>query len=315
MKQTKCVYTGKGDKLYLCKVFYIGKLTLILMLSAVIVRTVITLKKSGEIFAPTSAASSENTSVVEATGAAEISPENYSAIIEQNIFSGKGSSLRANTSFRSNNASDMVRSDGKELGLALYGTICGSPPVSRAIIKDLETNELGLYRQGDTVADARIETIKKDAVVLLHNGQRKILNISMGQSRRQEADGAQSAPAKNISETANTNPPAWPDTAVGVGLTTVGVKSGDSEGVLKKAVIEPYIVDGEVEGLRITGLEDKGIAKALGLRNGDIIRRVNGHRLTNKQKAYQIFKKASSQPAMDIELLRDNKTKKLSFAM
>lgn len=285
------------------------------MLSAVIVRTVITLKKSGEIFAATSAAGSENSGAVEAAGAAEISPENYSVIIEQNIFSGKDSSLSANTSLRSNNASDMALSDGKELGLALYGTICGSPPVSRAIIKDLETNELDLYRQGDTVADARIETIKKDAVVLLHKGQRKILNISMGQSRRQGADGAQPASAKNISETAKTNPPAKSDTAVGVGLTTVGVKSGDSEGVLKKAVIEPYIVDGEVEGLRITGLEDKSIAKALGLRNGDIIRRVNGHRLTNKQKAYQIFKKASSQPAMDIELLRDNKTKKLSFAM
>lgn len=281
------------------------------MLSAVIVTTVTTLQDSGEIFAPTTAAGSENSGAFEATGAAEISLENCSAIIEQNIFSGKDPSLSANTSLRSNNASDMVRSDGKELGLALYGTICGSPPVSRAIIKDLETKELGLYRQGDTVAEARIETIKKDAVVLLHKGQRKILNISMGQSQREEADGAQPASVR----TAQTNPPAKSDTAVEVGLTTVGVKSGDSEGVLKKAVIEPYIVDGEVEGFRITGLEDKSIPKALGLRNGDIIRRVNGHRLNNKQKAYQIFKKASSQPALDIELLRDNKTKKLSFAM
>jgi len=297
------------------KVFFISKLALILVLSAVIVTTVTTLQDSGEIFAPTSAAGSENSGAVEAAGAAEISPESYSAIIEQNIFSGKGSSPSANTSRWSNNASDMVLSDGKELGLALYGTICGSPPVSRAIIKDLETKELGLYRQGDTVADARIETIKKDAVVLLHKGQRKILNISMGQSQREEADGAQPASAKNISETAKTNPPTTFHNAVGVELTTVGVKSGDSEGVLKKAIIEPYIVDGEVEGLRITGMEDKSTAKALGLRNGDIIRRVNGHRLTNKQKAYQIFKKASSQPALDIELLRDNKTKELSFAM
>ena len=285
------------------------------MLSTVIVTTVTTLQDSGEIFAPASAAGSENSGAVEAAGAEDISPENYSAIIEQNIFSGKGSSISANTSLRSNNASDVVWSDGKELGLALYGTICGSPPISRAVIKDLETNELGLYRQGDTVAEARIETIKKDAVVLLHKGQRKILNISTGQSQREEVGGAQPASAKNITKTAETNPPVKPDTAVGVELTTVGVKSGDSEGVLKKAVIEPYIVDGEVEGIRITGLEDKGIAKALGLRNGDIVRRVNGHRLTNKQKAYQIFKKASSQPALDIELLRDNKTKKLSFAM
>jgi len=56
-------------------------------------------------------------------------------------------------------------------------------------------------------------------------------------------------------------------------------------------------------------------AEDLGLKNGDIIRTVNGHRLTSKQKAYQIFKKARSQAAMNIELLRDNETKTLSFSL
>jgi type II secretion system protein C len=314
LKQAKCVYAGKGDKLYLCKVFYIGKLALILMLSAVIVRTVITLKKSGEIFAPTSALSSENMGAAKATGPTEVSPDNYSRIIEQNIFSGKDSSLSTNTSRLSDNAGGMMQLAGKELGLALSGTICGSPSVSRAVIKNLTTKELGLYRQGDTVANARIETIGEDAVILVHNGQRKILNISTSRSGRQEVDGARS-PAKNIPDTSQANPPARPDNDVGKGPTIVGAKSGDEESVLNKAVIEPYIVDGEVEGIRITGIEDKGISKALGLKNGDIIRKVNGHRLTNKQKAYQILKKASSQPALDIELLRGNEIKKLSFSM
>ena len=84
---------------------------------------------------------------------------------------------------------------------------------------------------------------------------------------------------------------------------------------MNNAAIEPYFVDGRMEGLQITGLENISIAKNLGLKNSDVIRAVNGHRLTNKQRAYQIFKKARSQPAIDIELLRDNKTKKLSFAM
>lgn len=315
MKQAKCIYAGKGDKLYLCKVFYIGKLALILMLSAVIVRTVITLKKSGEIFAPASAASRGNISVVKATDGAEISLDNYSAIIEQNIFSDRNSSSGKNTSRRSNNAGGIMQLAGKELGLALSGTICGSPSVSRAVIKDLTTNELGLYRQGDTVADARIETIGEDAVILLHNGQRKLLNISTSHSGKKEVGGARLAPSTKNRQISQTNPFTWPDSAVGAGSATTSDKSGDGESVLNKAVIEPYIVDGEMEGVRITGIEDKGISKALGLKNGDIIRKVNGHRLTNKQKAYHIFKKASSQPHLDIELLRGNKTKKLSFPM
>ena len=90
---------------------------------------------------------------------------------------------------------------------------------------------------------------------------------------------------------------------------------GYVEAVLNNAAIEPYSVDGRVEGLQITGLENINLARDFGLKNKDVIRSVNGHRLTSKQKAFQVFKKAKSQPTMDIELLRDDDTKKLSFSL
>ncbi|GAI89781.1 unnamed protein product [marine sediment metagenome] len=114
--------------------------------------------------------------------------------------------------------------------------------------------------------------------------------------------------AQNQDQAAETNPPAK-------SLTTAGAKLSNIEIMLTKAVIEPYTIDGQVEGLKITGLENMRGAEDLGLKNGDIIRTVNGHRLTGKQKAYQIFKKARSQEAMNIELLRDNETKTLSFSL
>jgi len=82
---------------------------------------------------------------------------------------------------------------------------------------------------------------------------------------------------------------------------------------LKEATIEPHVIDGQVEGLRIANLENIKEAKELGLKNGDVIRAVNGHRLTSKQKAHQIFKKVRSQAVISLELLRDDETKKLSF--
>lgn len=300
----------KGDKVYVRKVFFISKLALILLLSIVIVTTVTTLQDPGEIFVPTSAASSENVSAVEATRPAEASFKDYSAVIEQNIFGP----LRPNKTSWGDSANRM-RSAKEELGLALFGTVSGSPTVSRAIIKDLKTNKLGLYRPGDIVAAARIESIEKDGVVLLHQGQRRILNFSTGRSKQHKANNAQPASTKNIRETAKTvktNPPVKSYTTTEVQLTAVGIKSRDIEGILKKAVIKPYIVDGEVEGFRITGLEDKSIARKLGLKNGDIIRKINGQRLTSKQKAFQVLKKARKQANINIELLRDNETKVLS---
>ena len=294
--------------MYKHKVLFVIKLALVLILGYVVIRTVLMPQRTGEIFVPSSAAGTENITAVEPASLPDTPAEDYSAIVEQDIFGSPAWSLRTNKSLQGDNGAGLAWSAGEELSIALLGTVAGSPEISRAIIKDLETNVLGLYKIGDTVATAHIESIEKDVVVLLHQGQRKILNLGTRESKRHNTDSAQAALSKNTTQAVEINPPAKSHTAA-------GVKLGDIETMLTKAVIEPYAVDGQIEGLKITSLEDIKGAKDIGLRNDDIIRTVNRHRLTSKQKAYQVFKKARSQAAMNIELLRDNETKMLSFSL
>ena len=169
---------------------------------------------------------------------------------------------------------------------------------------------LDLYEIDQTVAGVRIESIEKDAVVLVCDGQRKVLRLNIGQS------GSNNISQVALSQTTNKmSNVARADLPAKKAGTDVRKTAGIVEAILNNAAIEPYFVDGQIEGLRISDLENISAVKGLGLKNSDVIRAVNGHRLTNKQRAYQIFKKARSQPVIDIELLRDNKTKKLSFAM
>jgi type II secretory pathway component PulC len=65
--------------------------------------------------------------------------------------------------------------------------------------------------------------------------------------------------------------------------------------------------------LRITGLDQIPLAEAFGLKNGDIVQAVNGQQLTSKQKAFQILQKAKTQSKVNIRILRDGKSKDLSF--
>lgn len=291
--------------MYKHKALLIIKFALVLILGYVVITAVLMPQHTGEILEPSSAVGTDNITAAEPTSSPDIPVEDYSAIVEQDIF---GSSSRKNKSLQGDNGVSPALSAEEELGIALLGTVAGSPEISRAIIKDLETNELSLYKIGDTVATAHIESIEKDVVVLLHQGQRKILNLGTRESKRQDIDSAQGALSRNAAQAAETNPPAKSQ-------STVGDKLSDIEIMLTKAVIEPYAIDDQVEGLRITGLENIRGAEEIGLKNGDIIRAVNGHRLTSKQKAYQIFKKARSQEAMNIELLRDNEIKTLSFSL
>ena len=83
--------------------------------------------------------------------------------------------------------------------------------------------------------------------------------------------------------------------------------------ILKNAVIEPYYINGQIEGLQIDSLDEISEAKALLLKSGDIILAVNGQTLSSKKKAYDIFKKARKEPIMIVDLLQDGEAKILLF--
>ena len=94
-------------------------------------------------------------------------------------------------------------------------------------------------------------------------------------------------------------------------LTKIRTKIKCVETILRKAVIEPYCVNGEIEGLQINGIDEISQAKDLLLKSGDVIIAVNGKALNSKKDAYDIFKKARKEPIMIIDLLQDGETKKL----
>ena len=291
--------------MYIRKVLIAIKLALVLLLCFVIVRTVIIPQHPARIFTPVSAVGTENVIENITDNPVKASAEDCSAIVERNIFGGSDSSNL--TDLQDNRSDDVIKSGEEELGLALVGTISGSSGVSRAIIKDTKTKQLGLYKTGQNIADARIKSIQENAVILLHNGQRKKLTLN----RTGEQNEIYTLPSQITNQTIT----ARAVTPVKQTTTEIPTKIAYLATILSKAVIEHYTVNDQVEGLKITGLDKIPMVKTLGLKNGDVIREVNGNRLTSKQKALQVFKKARSQPAINLELIRNGETKKLSFIL
>jgi len=286
--------------MYIRKVLFISKLALALVLGYVVVTTLVP-EHTEKSSTPASALGGSGERINETMRSPGLSLEDYTEIIEGNPFDWSGqtdsSGKWKSTAYQ--------QSVSEKLGLALSGTVSGSPVVARAIIKDLKTGVFNLYKIDQTVAGARIESIKEDTVVLVCDGQRTVLKLNIAPSSSNNGQLSSPQTANEMSKVAKAD----------LSADNIQTKIEYVETLLSNAAIEPYSVDGRVEGLRITGLENINIAKNFGLKNKDIIRSVNGHLLTNKQKAFQVFKKAKAQPSIDIELLRDNKTKKLSFSM
>jgi len=282
------------------KVLLVGKLALVVVLMIVVVKTAVVLRRSATPVAPASASGAESRTAVGTASRTDTSAANYSAIIEQDVFRGGRSLLTGRSLWQGSTA--VLPSAEDELGLLLVGTVSGSPVASRAIIKDIQGKVQEQYRVGDTIAGARVKRIEKDAVILVHNGQSKVLRLHVGRNHSEKTARSQVGSAiAQSAESATTMNHVVPD------------RPGHVETILSQAVIEPYSVDGRPEGLRISGLENIPVAKDIGLRNGDIIRQVNGQPLTDKRKAFQVLKKARTQPALSVELQREGKTKELSF--
>ena len=284
------------------------KLVLILLLGHVIVRTAVTPQNVREGLVPNSAGGSEKVIPVEPATAPENAVADYSAILERGLFDSRVSAGPAEEAAPAENSVRSVLPDEDKLEIALIGTVAGSQAVSRAIIKDLETNVLGQYRTGDMVLTASIEKIERDRVVLIHRGQRKVLTLRSPESGPVAAESARVAAKAKVPQPVEVTKPPRP-------ATTFGEKLRYAAMMLPEATVVPHSVRGEVEGLRITDLGNIGGVEDLGLKDGDVICAINGHRLNSKQKAFQIAMKARSQAALSVELMRDNKIKTFSLPL
>lgn len=303
-----CVQAGNGETMDIRKILFISKLVLVVILGYTLVTTIFVPGDTVRIQKPASAAASSRSELSKSDNQSNLSAEDYAQIVQNNPFDGS-TRLIARVHSEGSNSRAFDSSVSAELGLALVGTISGSPVVARAIIKNLRTDVSELRKTGQVIGNCRIQSIHPDSITLLYDGQERILHLNYGFA-------GQAKSQQSLLESSHKSPKPT-EAGSQSKLTQTGLQNQIQavETMFEKAIIQPHIADGQVEGLKITGIENIKEAQMFGLKNGDVIRSVNGHGLVSKQQAYQVLKKARAQDIMSFELLRNNRTKELSFSL
>ena len=299
----------KGSKPYICRGLFTIKLAIVLVICYIVVRIALLpepLKKSLE---SASAMGDDKMYPHETISPSDLSSAEYAEMVKKNSFGTSGQTTDEGEETLTSNSTSLEHSVSDELGLVLFGTVSGNPMLAMALIKNVRTDVHGWYKTGQMVAGARIETIERYRIILTYNGEKKVLELSTMQSDTLDynTQALSSKTANEIQDIARTDSPTEKNDSGA--LTRIEQVSA----ILNKAVIEPYVTDGQIRGLRISNLENTDIVNSFGLKNNDVICTIDGQLLTSKQKALQILKKLRSQPSANIELLRDNVIKELSF--
>ena len=229
-------------------------------------------------------------------------PADYDAIVRRNLF-GAAPVDSAPSPPATTHEPARTAPPPEPLDLRLQGTIAGPPDVARALIEDLSNGTIGLYRLGDPVAGGRLTDIDRDFVTLSIYGHRKTLRLQTDSHEPSPlADGRRPVSQPVV--------PTKPDPIVSPRNPAAAMQQ-----LVRTAAMAPQVIDGKPQGLRITHLDDRKASAPLDLKNGDIIRSVNGQQLTSRQKAFQVFQKARTQQNLTVELLRDSDVRQLTFAI
>lgn len=191
--------------------------------------------------------------------------------------------------------------------LTLLGTAVGSFRETFVLVQKGSTHEERVFRLGDTVFSAGpLVSVKKDVAEILVGGKRvKILTPTAAAAEASAQATAQAAlpaapPAGGNQLASQTGSGSYvvDQRALNAALDNIGKAMTDAR-------LLPSMKDGKVEGFRATEVKPQGIFGTIGLRNGDILLRMNDFPIDSPEKAIQSLASLKGQSRIKLDLIRD----------
>ena len=228
----------------------------------------------------------------------------FSAILERGLFGratqGKLTPILQSAAAPAQGALPQAPAVGD---LVLLGTAVGSFRESFALVLKNSTREERVFRLGDTVFSAGpLVSVKKDVAEILVGGARvKILTpTAAAEAAAQPPAGipAPSAPAGGLASPTGAGNYVIDQRALNAALDNIGQAMTDAR-------LLPSLKDGKVEGFRASEVKPQGIFGTIGIRNGDVLLRMNDFPIDSPEKAIQSFASLKGQSRIKLDLIRD----------
>jgi type II secretion system protein C len=207
--------------------------------------------------------------------------EDYSIIVERNLFGGSESETPA---LEETISLEDIPTAEKSLGLKLMGTVAGDDAAtSFAIIDNKTTRQQELYQEGDKAGEVLIKKILRNKVIVDAGKGEELLTLELEETGKK----VDFSPA--------------PQSAVRGRRTAIGEKSlqferaaveaalGNVDQVIQELNISPFMRSGKPTGFRIGKLPRDSILIGMGLRTGDLIIGVNDQAITGPEQAAEFF--------------------------
>lgn len=183
--------------------------------------------------------------------------------------------------------------------LLLLGTVEGSYRETFALVRHTVRQEERVFRLGDMVFDAgRLAEVGKEKAFIIINGKKVELLTPLTPPATIPA--ASSAPVLGHGGVSNSGGGNFviDQRALNSALDNIGQAMTDAR-------LLPSQKDGRVEGFRASEVKPNGVFAMIGIKNGDVLLRLNDFPVDSPDKALQSFIALKGQNRLKLDLVRD----------
>lgn len=230
----------------------------------------------------------------------------YRPILTRDLFKTSKTALPA-AQKKEVNLDDMEQT---KLNLKLWGTVTGSEEQAYAVIEDTQKRQQNLYRVGDSIQNAIVKMIRRAKVVLQVDGRDEVLameEIKQGGSR--SASG--SSPMRSTSRSQR----SVRTQHVSMRRSMINEAINDVTKLMTQVKIQPHMKDGQPDGLAISNIKPNSIFRRMGLRNGDVLKKVEGQDIRTVDDALRLYDSMKSADSVSVEIERRGSLRSIDYTI
>jgi len=182
--------------------------------------------------------------------------------------------------------------------LVLLGTVLGSFRETFALVMKTSSKEERVFRLGEKVFDAGpLLAVKWDLIEIERGGKRTPIRMPSPQATPTTAPPPGMIPGMSVAQT-GAGSFVIDQKALNATLDNIGQAMTDAR-------LLPSMKDGKVEGFRISEVKPAGVFGMVGIKNGDVLLRINDFAIDSPEKAVQSLAALKGQTRLKLDLVRD----------
>jgi len=199
------------------------------------------------------------------------------------------------------------------LRVRLRGTVYRESGNSIAIIEDTKTRKQDLYHVGDFIlGEAKLIAISRNKVYLERNGKQEVLEVYEGPEVR-EGERTEGTPSQRGPIPTGAGIKRLSANRYRVPQEDLRNAFENMNHLLTQVRMVPNFNNGEPDGFKLLSVKSGSLIHRSGLRDGDIIKRVNGIEIDSPEKAFEIYDQVKNEPTITVEIERRGGKKTFTY--